>query len=492
MILSVLQNRKYRIGGYCPGQKPENTKYHQVRFQKEQLPPKVDLRKHMSEVEEQVGNSCVANAFVGAYEYLAKRELGESGNVSRLFVYYNARAREGCEHEDGGAQMYRAIESLIEHGACSEELWANDELLVCAQPEENAYEHAANFRITEAECIETDLYLWRHTLAEGYPIAFALNTFESFDHATSNRGRVPMPKQADNVRETHGWHAMLCVGYSDKDRMFIVRNSWGAAWGERGYCYIPYDYVMHLDYNGHDSWIIKAVNDLDFSADGWEEGDSVFAHEGALLLYDFYVSTSNPEGFVEELDALCQNYIETEEDYYFDYEEKEDGNEPIVHITNFDLTIDNPDEFLAQLDKLCENYAINENYNYYIDSPASAEEEYSDDEEGEIEAEYTDDEESETEAEYTDDEESETEAEYTDDEESETEAEYTDDEEGEIEAEYTDDEEGEIEAEYTDDEEGEIEAEYTDDEEGEIEAEYTDDEEGEIEAEYTDDEEYEK
>jgi len=453
MMLNVLQKRKYRIGGYRPGQKPENTKYHQqARFQQEQLPPKVDLRQHMSEVEEQVGNSCVANAFVGAYEYLAKRELGESGNVSRLFVYYNARAREGCEHEDGGAQMCRAIESLIEHGACSEELWSNDTLLVCERPDENAYEHAANFKIAEAECIETDLNLWRHTLAEGYPIAFALNTFESFDDATSNRGRVSIPKRADNVRETHGWHAMLCVGYSDKDRMFIVRNSWGAAWGDKGYCYIPYDYVMHLDYNGHDSWIIKAVNDLDFSADVWEEGNSVFAHEGALLLYDFYVSTSEPEGFVEELDALCQNYIETEEDYYFDYEEEEDGDNYIVRITNFDLTIDNPDEFLAELDTLCENYALDENYDYYIDSPASAEEDYS--EEEEAEAEDSEEEESEAETEYSDsdEEESEAETEYSDSDEEESEAEDSDEEEAEAETEYSDSDEEESEAEDSDEE----------------------------------------
>lgn len=78
MVLSTPQNRKYRIGGYRPGQKPANTKYHQQeRFRADQLPPRVDLRKHLTEVEEQVGNSCVANAFVGAYEYLAKRELGE-------------------------------------------------------------------------------------------------------------------------------------------------------------------------------------------------------------------------------------------------------------------------------------------------------------------------------------------------------------------------------------------------------------------------------
>lgn len=417
MVLSTPQNRSYRIGGYRPGQKPENTKYHQKdRFSEDQLPHKVDLRRHMTEVEEQVGNSCVANAFVGAYEYLAKRDMGESGNVSRLFVYYNARARAGYPQEDCGSQMYCAIDSLIEYGACCEDIWANDETLICEEPDTSAYEHAANFKITEAECIETDLDLWRHTLAEGYPIAFALNTFESFDDATRNRGRVPMPKRSDNVRETHGWHAMLCVGYSDKDRMFIVRNSWGAAWGDQGYCYIPYDYVMHTDYNGHDSWIIKAVEDLDFSVDVWEEGDSVFADEGSLLLYDFYVRTADPEGFVEELDALCQNYIDSEEDYYFDYEEEENEDDYIVHINNFDLTIDDPDEFLGELDSLCENYAIDEDYDYCMESEASAEEEEEDSEEEYSDEESSDEEEYEDE-EYSDEDESGDEEEFDDEDE---------------------------------------------------------------------------
>lgn len=362
----VMQNRKFRIGGYKAGQKPDDAKHHQIgRFETSQLPPRVDLRKYMTKVEEQVGNSCVANAFVGAYEYLAKRDLGDAADVSRLFVYYNARSQTGDHEEDGGTQMYCAIDSLIQHGACAEDLWPNDEELLFTEPDASAYEHAAYFTIVESEVIDTDLNLWRHTLAEGYPIAFALNTFESFDDATQNRGRVPMPKRSDNVRETHGWHAMLCVGYSDKDRMFIVRNSWGAAWGDRGYCYIPYDYVIHPDYNGHDSWIIKALSDLDFSAEVWEEDESFFADDESLLLYEFYIHTEDPEGFIEALDALCQNYIETEEDYYFDYE-YEESEEDIyrVNILNFDLTIEDATEFIDELNSLCEEYAANEDYSF--------------------------------------------------------------------------------------------------------------------------------
>lgn len=54
-----------------------------------------------------------------------------------------------------------------------------------------------------------------------------------------------MPTPKESSRESHGGHAMLCVGYSDPDRVFIVRNSWGPDWGDKGYCDIPYDYLVN-------------------------------------------------------------------------------------------------------------------------------------------------------------------------------------------------------------------------------------------------------
>ncbi len=38
-----------------------------------------------------------------------------------------------------------------------------------------------------------------------------------------------------------GAHAMVIVGYDDAKQAFKVRNSWGADWGEDGYCWIGYD-----------------------------------------------------------------------------------------------------------------------------------------------------------------------------------------------------------------------------------------------------------
>lgn len=358
-----------RIGGYRAGARPDNVTYKKAG-KINNLPQKVDLRKFMTSVEEQVGNSCVANAFAGAYEYLAMRQNGESGDVSRLFIYYNARYMEGTQEEDCGSIMVNAIEGMKEYGACSESYWSNDEEMILEEPDEDSYNHGANFKIVEAEYIETDLDLWKHTLAEGFPIAFALNTFESFDSASRNKGRVPMPKASDNVRETHGWHAMLCVGYSEPDQMFIVRNSWGEEWGDNGYCYIPYKYVINQEFNGHDSWIIKSVESVDFDEETWDEDEeSSFAEEGMTYLEDFYVQVEDVEEFATALEELCMEYAQDgdEENFYFDYEETEGDNEEIYfEATNFEILTEDYDGFLEALDELCAEYAIDEDYDYTV------------------------------------------------------------------------------------------------------------------------------
>lgn len=353
-----------RIGGYRAGTIPAGVKRKDSgKF--DNLPQKVDLREHLTEVEMQVGNSCVANAFAGAYEYLAKRNNGDSADISRLYIYYNARWLEDEQDKDCGSVMYHAIEGLKEYGACSEELWPNDETMILDEPDQPAYDHGSNFKIIDAEFIETNLDLWKHTLAEGYPIAFCLNTFNSFDAANRNKGRVPMPKPSDNVRKTHGWHAMLCVGYSDPDKVFIVRNSWGKEWGDNGYCYIPYDYIISDEFNGQDSWIIKSVENLDFSEGVWDESEeSNFAVEGMIYITDFWIECEDTEEFATRLEELCLEYVENEEDFYFDYEAEEEGDNTNTNINNFEILTENFDDFIEDLDALCVELAIDENYGF--------------------------------------------------------------------------------------------------------------------------------
>lgn len=90
---------------------------------------------------------------------------------------------------------------------------------------------------------------------------------------------------------------MLAVGYSDQDRVFIVRNSWGTDWGDEGYCYIPYDYLLSERFNNGDSWIIRRVDAVESNA-GWSDDD-----ESVLPEIDSEFSAMSEDEFQAFIDA---------------------------------------------------------------------------------------------------------------------------------------------------------------------------------------------
>jgi C1A family cysteine protease len=275
---------RIKVGGYRPDKKnPHDKTYQASQLSSDSLPPKVDLRSFMSPVENQENsNSCTANAMAGAYEYLANRLKGYSDDFSRLFIYYNARELDGDTSLDEGTYLRSCIKVLQKYGTCSEQTWPFELHQIFEPPHDTAYEEAANFLIEDAYRVEVDLDTMRSCLAEGYPFAFGLTLFSSFQKAGAN-GLVPMP---DPENEQHdGGHAMLCVGYSDVDQVFIVRNSWSDEWGDRGYCYIPYDYMTDPNLNG-DLWAVRQVSDLDIDLSEGIEGDltSLFDETTAALV----------------------------------------------------------------------------------------------------------------------------------------------------------------------------------------------------------------
>lgn len=270
--------KEREVSGYIYTAPRANAKsYSSTRYKASQLPKKVDLRPYMTEVEDQgqVG-SCTANAVAGAYEYLVKKnqQLEYDYDVSRLFIYYGARAKQGNEKRDSGSAICDAIDLLEDTGACSENTWPYSEnmSIVFKKPSSEAFEEASEHKITEAEQVPTTLQAWKHALAEGFPIIFGISLFKSFDQQRK-RGYVPDPSRSEASRGSHGSHAMLCVGYSDVDQVFIVRNSWGSRWGDKGYCYMSYSYVMDEDYNGGDSWIIRDAEEVENNEEAWIDDD---------------------------------------------------------------------------------------------------------------------------------------------------------------------------------------------------------------------------
>ena len=296
-IIIRADGTKVKISGYQAPQAPIDAPKFKAKLKASKLPPVVDLRPYMTQIENQETlGSCSANAAAGAYEYLINRNQGiNTYDVSRLFLYYNTRVLMGTEDEDSGGFLYSVLEALHQKGICNEELWPYKIKKFAQKPPKECYQEAKGNKIEKYEYVDTDLDTWKSVLAQGYPIIFGMQIFDSFQ--TPRRGLISLPRRNDN---NLGGHAMLCVGYSDPDNVFIVRNSWGTQWGDGGYCYIPYDYMMS-DLNNGDSWIIYDVNkiELEDAEETWsEDEDSLFVN------YDDEFSNMDPETWQEFNDAM--------------------------------------------------------------------------------------------------------------------------------------------------------------------------------------------
>jgi C1A family cysteine protease len=82
-------------------------------------------------------------------------------------------------------------------------------------------------------------------LSTGFPFIVGISVYASFEsQSVAKTGIVPMPGPKDFLL---GGHAVLVCGYNDNliNGMWIVRNSWGSSWGDKGYFYLPYNYLTN-------------------------------------------------------------------------------------------------------------------------------------------------------------------------------------------------------------------------------------------------------
>jgi len=221
------------------------------------LPPLVDLRRQMPPVYNQRHlNSCSAHAIAAALWFNVRRDHPGAPAPSRLFTYYQERLIEGKVSIDCLVSLRDGYKTVKRDGVCPERAWPYDIRRFRRQPPAACYAAAQHHRAIRFRRIQRSLTHLKACLAEGYPFAFGLAVHQSFKSRLVKRtGVVPLPIWRDRFR---GGHAMLAVGYMDDSQHFIVRNSWGAAWGYRGYCYVPYRYMLNPDLTW-DMWTVRRL-----------------------------------------------------------------------------------------------------------------------------------------------------------------------------------------------------------------------------------------
>jgi len=214
----------------------------------------VDLRGRMPPVfnQGQLG-SCSANALVAAMAFDDPSMIG-----SRLFLYYNERTLENTVADDSGAALSDGVTALNTQGLCPEEMWpySDDKERFKEKPTQACYDDAKSHAATTYNHVEASEQAIKAALSSGYPVVVGILVFSSFEGAdVAQTGNVPLPQPGE---QDLGGHAVVCVGYTGDS--WIMRNSWGAQWGDQGYFYLPIQYLTDPKFCLTDFWIITSVS----------------------------------------------------------------------------------------------------------------------------------------------------------------------------------------------------------------------------------------
>ena len=245
----IKQQRVYNL----KVQKEDKNKLSFNTFTATNLPGTVDLRSSMPAIidQEDIGSctSCALAALLGK----AKRS---NHPYSRLYIYYNIRKEENTVSSDTGATMLDGIKSIQNYGACPEIIWPYERSNFVSKPTSQCYIKGSENKALKVRNINENLNDLKTALYKGYPIAFGIQVYQSFEsHSVAVTGHVRLPKYGETYL---GGHAVTMVGYSDTKQCFIVRNSWGTSWGDKGHFYLPYNYVLAPDLSS-DYWIITKM-----------------------------------------------------------------------------------------------------------------------------------------------------------------------------------------------------------------------------------------
>ncbi len=224
------------------------------------LPESADLRAWCSTIEDQGSlGSCTAQAGASMVEYFAHRSMDRYTDVSRLFLYKvtrNLMRQKG----DTGAFIRTTMGALVLFGVPPELYWPYKEKDFDKEPPAFCYAFAQNYqaisyyRLDAAGLKKNEvLQAIKSNLAAGLPSMFGFSVFSSISQAGEN-GQIPYPMPGEKIL---GGHAVMAVGYDDKIEIantnpdgptrkgaFLIRNSWGPAWGLEGYGWLPYEYLL--------------------------------------------------------------------------------------------------------------------------------------------------------------------------------------------------------------------------------------------------------
>lgn len=218
-------------------------------------PGSVDLRTAWWNIGDQEDTgSCVGWAStdgVMRYHLVKAGKLGSKDRVSPRFTWMASKetdtfvSRPETFIEEAGTSLKAAMDICRKYGSVPEAMLPFHVSTKLYVGDEDAFfATAAQRRATGYFNFNKNFSQWRSWLASRGPIMVALSVDATWDNATATHGILDT-FQPSTVR---GGHAVCLVGYTKTGR-FIVRNSWGTGWGDKGFGYASQAYINAAFFN---------------------------------------------------------------------------------------------------------------------------------------------------------------------------------------------------------------------------------------------------
>lgn len=240
------------------------------------LPGAVDLREWCPPVQFQGGfNTCSAHVVAALVEFFEKKAFGKSVGASRLFLH---KVTQNLLQTQGNTGVYirQTMGALKLVGVPPEKFWPypdpgtlqaprTSDPRLDEEPTAFCYAVADDYRAVSyyrldpepADTLRAGGEILRRVkahLAACIPVAFGFPLHASAIKQSQKTGKLPFPEPSD---PQVGNHAVVAVGYDDALSVessdsgstatagaFRIQNSWSTAWGDSGYGWLPYEYLL--------------------------------------------------------------------------------------------------------------------------------------------------------------------------------------------------------------------------------------------------------
>jgi len=189
------------------------------------LPPELNYSTYLYSVQDQGKlGTCAAMTACCIKEFQENININLHNKLSPMFVY-NLRQNQKSE----GMYGRDVMKILTKYGICLEKDMSYGTIIQPHLYPYNILQFAANLKIKAYAKINTINGLKKALNLYG-PCYISFPTFSS---------NVQMWKPLYKGQKPTGGHAMSVIGYNLNS--FIIRNSWGKKWGDKGNCYYYFD-----------------------------------------------------------------------------------------------------------------------------------------------------------------------------------------------------------------------------------------------------------